>query len=47
MFMESIKIRHEENVDTLKKYVDTNEENRKLKKAKNQVKPDAVSTGFE
>jgi hypothetical protein len=35
MFMESIKIRHEENVDTLKKYVDTNEENRKLKKAKN------------
>jgi hypothetical protein len=33
MFMESIKIQHEENVDTLKKYMDTNEENKKIKKS--------------
>jgi hypothetical protein len=35
MFMESIKIQHEENVDNLKKYVDTNGENKKLRKANN------------
>jgi hypothetical protein len=32
MFMESIKIQHEENVDNLKKYVETNEENKKINK---------------